>query len=346
MKPLSPDATLGEVPDFPHDLQSDQSTYKGRFLHFLSMTDPRTLLTSPTRLALSEALLERVDSRKEGWATVRVADYLDARQRVQCIVHPESKKPILMPFRFSAFVPMNFINLCGMLAPSQQTPARAVFWQLSNQTYNVGFNYCNASGKDGLPLHELAMGYVVATCTACGTSYQLGKVASAVSASTSAAAMFLKLIIPYTAVACANMANLGVIRFRDVLCGITVQDTETGEDLNGGKPSAVAGRLAVAQVALSRVMIPVPLMLLPPVLMNFLFHPANGVRFFVQHRARLYLPVNVLTLVSMLCVALPMSVAVFPQRTVVPVSWLEASFRGQTNAAGHAITHVTFNKGL
>ncbi|CAG9568248.1 sre-2/carboxylate carrier-like protein [Leishmania major strain Friedlin] len=346
MMQLSPDATLEEVPHFPQDLQPDQSTYKGRFLRFLSMTDPRTLLTSPTRLALSEALLERVDRREDGWATVKVADYLDARQRVQCIVHPESGKPILMPFRFSAFVPMNFINLCGMLAPSQQTPARAMFWQFSNQTYNVGFNYCNGSGKNGLPLHELAISYVVATGTACGTSYQLSKVASAFSASTSSAALLLQLMIPYTAVACANIANLGVIRFRDVLRGIAVQDPETGKDLNDGKPSAVAGRLAVAQVALSRVMIPVPLMLLPPVFMNALFHPTRGVRFFVQRRAQLFLPVNVLTLVSVLCVALPMSIAVFPQKTVVPVSWLEASFQGQTNAAGHAITHVEFNKGL
>ncbi|KAG5507767.1 hypothetical protein JIQ42_08056 [Leishmania sp. Namibia] len=346
MKQLSTDATLGEVPRFPQDLQSDQSTYRGRFLHFLSMTDPRTLFTSPTRLALSEALLERVDRREEGWATVKVADYLDARQRVQCIIHPESKRPILLPFRFSAFVPMNFINLCGMLAPSQQTPARAMFWQFSNQTYNVGFNYCNGSGKDGLPLHELAMGYVVATCTACGTSYRLSKVAAALSTSTSSSAPFLKLMIPYTAVACANMANLGVVRFRDVLRGIAVQDPETGKDLNDGKPSAIAGRLAVAQVALSRVIIPVPLMLLPPVFMGFLFHPTKGIRFFAQRSAQLYQPVNMLTLVSVLCVALPMSIAVFPQKTVVPASWLEAPFQGQTNAAGHPITHVEFNKGL
>ncbi|GET85799.1 sre-2/carboxylate carrier-like protein [Leishmania tarentolae] len=346
MMQLSADATLGEVRHFPQDLQADQSTYKGRFLHFLSMTDPRTLLTSPARLALSEALLERVDRREEGWTSVKVADYLDARQRVQAIAHPESKKPICLPFRFAAFVPMNFINLCGMLAPSQQTPARAIFWQFSNQTYNVGFNYCNGSGKDGLPLHELAIGYVVATCTACGTSYQLSKVSAALSASTSSLALFLKLMVPYAAVACANIANLGVIRYRDVVRGIAVQDLETGKDLNDGKPSAIAGRLAVAQVAVSRVMVPVPLMLLPPVFMNFLFHPTRGVRFFVQRRAQLYLPVNVLTLVSVLCVALPLSIAVFPQKTVVPVKWLEASFQGQTNAAGHAVTHVEFNKGL
>ncbi|KAG5487075.1 hypothetical protein LSCM1_07745 [Leishmania martiniquensis] len=346
MQQFSADTTLGEVLHFPQDLQFDQSTYSGRFLHFLSMTDPRILLTSPMRLASSEALLERVDRREEGWAKVKVVDYLDARQRVEGIVHPVSKRPIFLPFRFSAFVPMNFINLCGMLAPSQQTPIRAVFWQLSNQTYNVGFNYCNGSGRDGLPLHALAMGYIVATCTACGISYRLSKAAAAVSASTSSAALFQKLMIPYTAVACANMANLGVIRFRDVLRGIAVQDPETGKDLNGGQPSAVAGRLAVAQVALSRILIPVPLMLLPPAFMNVLFHPTRGIRIFAERRAQLYQPVHVLTLVGVLCIALPMSIAVFPQRTVVPVGWLEASFQRQTNAAGHPITHVEFNKGL
>ncbi|KPA80848.1 putative mitochondrial sre-2/carboxylate carrier-like protein [Leptomonas pyrrhocoris] len=334
--------TLGDVAHFPHDLQPDQSTYGGRFFHFLAMTDPRTLLTTPTRLALSEQLLEKVGKRDDGWQDVRVTDYLDARQRVQCIVHPESKQPILLPFRFSAFVPMNFINLCGMLAPSQQTPLRGMFWQFSNQTYNVGFNYCNGSGKNGLPMRELCLGYCVATCTACGISYAMSKMA----ASSAAVGGFWKLMIPYTAVACANIANLGVIRFRDVLQGIAVQDPETGTDLNDGTPSAVAGRLAVAQVGLSRVMIPVPLMLLPPVFMNFLFHPVKGIPFFVKRHTQLYLPMNVLTLVSVLCVALPMSIAVFPQTTVVPVTWLEKSFQGRKNDLGHAVTHAQFNKGL
>jgi sideroflexin-5 len=333
--------TLGDVAHFPQDLQYDQSTYGGRFCHFLSMTDPRTLFTTPTRLALSVKLLEKVDHRKEGWREVRVADYLDARQRVQCIVHPESKQPILLPFRFSAFVPMNFINLCGMLAPSQQTPLRGMFWQFSNQTYNVGFNYCNGSGKDGLPMRELFIGYCVATCTACGISYTMSRLAASSSVGT-----LWRLMIPYTAVACANVANLGVIRFRDVLYGIAVQDPETGRDLNAGKPSAVAGRLAVAQVGLSRVMIPVPLMLIPPVFMNFLFNPGKGIPFFVKRHAQLYLPMNVLTLVSVLCLALPMSIAVFPQTTVVPVSWLEKPYQGQKNELGHTVTHAQFNKGL
>lgn len=334
--------TLGEVANFPADLQHDQSTYGGRFFHFLSMTDPRTLLTSPTRLALSEKLLAQVDQREGDWKSVRVADYLDARQRVQCIVHPESKQPILLPFRFSAFVPMNFINLCGMLAPSQQSPARGMFWQFSNQTYNVGFNYCNGSGKDGLPMRELLLGYCVATCTACGISYSMSKW----SARNTSVGGFWKLMIPYTAVACANIANLSVIRFRDVLRGIPVQDPETGKDLKDGAPSATAGRLAVAQVGLSRVMIPIPLMLVPPVFMNFLFNPVKGVPFFVKRHAQLYLPVNVLTLVSVLCLALPMSIAVFPQTTVVPVTWLEKSFQGLTNELGHEVTQVKFNKGL
>ncbi|KPI88037.1 sre-2/carboxylate carrier-like protein [Leptomonas seymouri] len=335
------DATLGDVAHFPQDLLPDESTYRGRFLHFLSMTDPRTLLTTPTRLALSEELLERVGKCEHGWQDVTVADYLDARQRVQCIVHPESRRPILLPFRFSAFVPMNFINLCGMLAPSQQTPVRGMLWQFSNQTYNVGFNYCNGSGKDGLPMRELFLGYCVATCTACGISYTMSRLTTS-----SSVGAFWKLMIPYTAVASANIANLSVIRFRDVLHGIPVQDPETGKDLNGGKPSVVAGRLAVAQVALSRVMIPVPLMLIPPLLLNFLFNPVKGISFFVKRHAQLYLPMNVLTLVSVLCVALPMSIAVFPQTTVVPVTWLEKPFQRQHNELGHEVTHAKFNKGL
>lgn len=340
------DATLADVASFPDDLQYSQQTYNGRFLHFLSMTDPRTLLTTPTKLAASEALLRRVEARQDGWGSTTVRDYLSARQRVQCIVHPESGKPIFLPFRFSAFVPMNFINLCGMLAPSQQTPLRSMFWQLSNQTYNVGFNYCNGSGKEGLSLSELVTGYLVATSTACGLSYQLNKVAQRPRVGASSAGQLWKLLIPYTAVACANIANLMVIRFRDLLQGIPVRDAVTGEELCGGAPSPTAGRLAVAQVGLSRVMIPIPLMLVPPLFLNFLFNEQRGIRFFVQHRHRLFLPVNVMTLVAVLCVALPMSVAVFPQTTVVPVRWLEPVYQNQRSRSGEVVNEVAFNKGI
>ncbi|XP_050340539.1 sideroflexin-like [Bactrocera neohumeralis] len=351
----APDATLRDVKRFPADLAYDQSTYFGRFRHFLSMTDPATLLTSPTRLAASEALLKRVSDKAENWESTRVVDYMDASKRVRAIVHPDTQKPILLPFRFSAYILMNFLNLCGMLHPSQQTPLRAMFWQFSNQTYNVGFNYCNGSGKDGLPMHELFTGYCVATLTACGLSYGLSKLAAPASSSLSSATSaappsarqrFLQLIIPYTAVACANIANLAVIRFRDVVRGIPVQDVETGEYLCGGEPSPRAGRLAVAQVALSRVMIPIPLMLLPPLFLNFLFDPVKGVPFFAQRQKALFMPVNVVTLVAVLTLALPLSIAVFPQQMVVPASWLEERYQRVTDSNGNNIQSVTFNKGL
>jgi hypothetical protein len=36
----------------------DQSTYYGRFLHFLHVTDPRTLLNSDKQIREAEAILE------------------------------------------------------------------------------------------------------------------------------------------------------------------------------------------------------------------------------------------------------------------------------------------------
>lgn len=360
-----PNAFLKDVALFPSDLEYDQGSYLGRFRHFLSMTDPATLLTSRAKLDECQALLGRVKSRQPGWDSIPVASYMDANRRVRAIVHPDTNTPIALPFRFSAYIPMNFINLCGMLHPASQTPLRAMFWQFSNQTYNVGFNYCNGSGKDGLAPTELFGGYCVATMTACGLSYGLSKLAASSSSSSSSSGggvratrqKLLQLVIPYTAVACANITNLAVIRFRDVVTGIPVCESITatngatvvssaGNELCGGEPSPAAGRLAVAQVGLSRVLIPIPLMLLPPVFLSWLFDPVKGIPFFATRQKKLFMPVNVVTLMAVLTVALPLAIAVFPQHSVVPVSWLEERYRQQRNEKGEPITSVTFNKGL
>lgn len=335
-------ALLKDLSGFPECLEYRQDTYMGRLLFFSRLTDPRTLVTTPAQLALDVDLLASVREKRDGWGDVPVTAYTRAQWRVRSILHPDSQRPVLLPFRFSAFIPMNFVNLCGMLHPTQQTPLRAMFWQFSNQTYNVGFNYCNSSGEEGLPLPNLLAGYFAATGTACGLSFALSKYTAAAGKSA-----LLRLAIPYAAVAAANLSNLFVIRYRDLLEGIAVKDAETKEPLCPGERSRVAGWIAVTQVGVSRgLLVPIPLMLFPPLIMKRLFDPAKGISFFVRRSAHLYMPVNVAVLITMLGCALPVCVSIFPQDSVVPASWLEERFQKQTNSRGHVVENVTFNKGL
>lgn len=63
--------------------------------------------------------------------------YAPCQARTVCgaVLHPDTGKPILWPFRMAAHVPMNVILLVGMLSSRQ--PAASAFWQFANQSFNV-----------------------------------------------------------------------------------------------------------------------------------------------------------------------------------------------------------------
>ncbi|CAD2216300.1 Tricarboxylate carrier, putative [Angomonas deanei] len=352
----APNTPLSQVKKFPEELEYDLHSYKGRFQHFMSMTDPSTILTTAPQLEKCKEIVNKTtvngpQFNKKELNNITVAQYKDAVKRVRSTLHPDSGEPIFLPFRFSFFLPANLIILTCMLHPSQQTAALGMLWQFVNQTYNVGFNYCNASGKTGLPFDELMTGYAAAATTACSLSYLLTKFAEKRNSKA------LRMIIPFVAVATAGVANVSVIRLKDVLKGIPVKDQETKEYIKLDKKdeeekSVIAGRIAVGQVATSRVIMNVPLVLVPPFLMSMIFETRNGKKantiknFFVQRKSSLYLPVNLTILTGLLAVALPMASAFFPQDVVRKATALEEKFHHLKNSKGHPIEEITFNKGL
>ncbi|EPY33738.1 sre-2/carboxylate carrier-like protein [Strigomonas culicis] len=351
------DTLLKDVQRFPDDLEYDKNSFMSRFQHYMSMTDPRTLLMTPAQLEDSKRIVaatnphDKATFDKSSLGRITVGAYHEAQKNVRSTVHADSGENIFLPFRFSTFVPVNLVILAAMLSPSQQTPLLGMVWQFVNQTYNVGFNYCNASGKEGLPMQELLTGYAAASVTACGLSYVLSTAAS------KQRNKLLKILVPWVAVASAGAANVSVIRLKDILKGIPVKDTETNEyiTLDGKTPekSTAAGRVAVGQVAVSRVVMSTALVLFPTLTMYAIFNvkdpkkalnPAK--RFFVQRQAALYQPVNVLSLTFFLLFALPFATATFPQDVVMDAAKLEPKFHGLKNKNGNEIKQVTFFKGL
>jgi hypothetical protein len=157
----------------------------------------------------------------------------------------------------------------------------------------------------------------------------------------------------WTQVASAGIVNITCMRWKEIRDGIDVfrfkpSATAQGaaaeqaagplekEDL--GK-SAIAGELAVAQSAASRVFTNIPTLVLPPLLMTFL--AARGA--FRGPRAGLKESLTQLTAIgTCLFVFLPPSIAVFPQRASVKLGKLEPELR----ALGDADETVYFNKGL
>lgn len=119
--------------------------------------------------------------------------------------------------------------------------------------------------------------------------------------------------------------------------GIEVMDEE-------GKvrgKSIVAGQHGLAQVALSRVLIPVPVLTLPPIAFYFLNKLSA-----VKKYPALSIPLNLTLITTCLYIGLGPAIALFPQVGALPVSQLEPQFRDLLDSRGKPITQLYYNRGL
>lgn len=250
----------------------DLSTYVGRLLHFASVTDIRTSFTTKAQLLRAQQTVDRVNRRLEGWHSVSVDEYYKSKNIVAATLHPDTKTPIPWLFRFCSFIPANLPTLVCMLHPSQQTPFRSMAWQWVNQTYNVGVNYFNRSIDPSAfnpqtPFlqtvdRSMVTSYFIAVGTSCSVAFLGNKLLAKASAKGGKPNPILGIAIPFIAVATANIANVAAMRNKDFFEGVKVRDRATNEEIP--LKSKIAGTKAVTEVAISRVMLPIPLLLFPP----------------------------------------------------------------------------------
>ncbi|OMJ70543.1 hypothetical protein SteCoe_31445 [Stentor coeruleus] len=197
----------------------DQGTFYGRWRYFMDLVSPMSLFYSLDQAKDMKNLLERYKEGKAG--SISDADLWKARQVVQSTFHPDTGEPILKAFRFSAFGPANVPIMIGMLL-SKKTPFSIPFWQAVNQTYNVGFNYCNRSINSPFTTTQLAISYLLATSSSVIISMYLDKLITR----RGGTSLFVRTLGPATAVAIAGCLNLMVIRYGELIEGIKVYDRE------------------------------------------------------------------------------------------------------------------------
>jgi len=341
--------------------------------HFSDLVDPRNALLSDDDVRAAQALLRRAaDARaaaaggggaRAGAGSPRspgapgapgapagapppppTDDALwAAKLAVDSALHPDTGEPIPLLFRMSMFMPANLPITAGML--SGGGPGVQLFWQWANQSYNAGFNYANRNASVPVDAAGLAASYAVATGVACGLSYTLGRAVDRLTAAATAAAppgaappLSLRLVsraLPWFAVASAGAANALAMRYKEGVEGITVYDAD-------GAPagtSVAAGRRSLALVALTRAALPVPVLLLPPFALDAVRATPVGALMARSAPARLAVELGVFA--AFLQGALPLAVALFPQKGAVRAGDLEERFHGR----GKDYVY-TYNKGL
>lgn len=346
----------------------EKTTYWERVAHFFRVTNPKYAFTDEEGVKQARALVARADDvrRATGALPPDLTEdaVTDAKTRLMAVTHSDTGEMIPFPARMCTFMIMNVPITAGMLLSPPGTAQ--LFWQWMNQTYNAGFNYYNrsisaeevaaraaggASTLDAAALAPLAASYAVASGTAVGMAFSLGRVvtrmqermAASVPAGMAAAppSMRVKLItraLPWFAVASAGVANVLAMRYKDATEGITVYNS-LGQAMG---TSIAAGQFALMQIALTRVCLPVPILLLPPFLLDGL-RAVPAVATATKGRAgSLLLELGVISVCLQL--ALPFAVALFPQTGAVAASALEQPFKDAAKK-GDFDTYY-FNKGV
>ena len=198
-----------------------------------------------------------------------------------------------MRVQVCAFVPAN-IPICAGMLMTAPTTFNVIFWQWVNQSYNAGFNYSNRNANSSLTTERLGGIYLTATTISCGIALGLGKAVKRAPVGAGTAALLAK-VVPFVAVGSSNVFNLVAMRryasfgparttvppawrgsefsacysthgtgSGELATGIPVTDKD-GKALGTSKAAA---RSAVAQAAITRALLPAPVLLLPPIIMK------------------------------------------------------------------------------
>jgi len=315
----------------------DQKTFLGRLKHFLQITDIRTLFISDSELKKHEKNIQDYKERDYPLVPVAEAEKLwYSKHVVDAIIHPQTKEKIPLPFRLSAFVPMNVVIVAGMLAPNPSI-GNVVFWQFINQSYNIALNHSNRNASNEMSVDRIVKSYAGAVAISCSAAVGLSQLVKKSTSFSPGIRTLTQKFVPFTAVAIAGVANVFMMRWNEIEEGIVLSDQEGNER---GK-SKKAGLSALSQVAFSRCMTALPCLTFPPIIMTVLERTQ-----WLQKNPRLKSPINLVLITSMLFSGLPVAVAIFPQMSSIPVSRLEPKFHNLKDQQGNPITTLYFNRGL
>lgn len=253
--------------------------------------------------------------------------------------------PVLLPFRMSCFIISNLVVTAGMLTPNLGWRG-TLAWQITNQSLNVAINSANANKSSPMSTSTLVQSYFLAVSASCSVALGLNALVPRLKGITPSTRMILGRLVPFAAVASAGALNVFLMRGEEIRKGIDVYPSYTEstskDDADAPAPESLgkskkAATLAVGETALSRVLNATPIMVLPPLILVKLQRSA-----WLKARPRMVLPVNLGLILTTSIFALPIALAVFPQRQAISAEKLEEEFHGKGGKGGM----VEFNRGI
>ncbi|CAJ0557937.1 unnamed protein product, partial [Mesorhabditis spiculigera] len=195
----SEESTVLGFPEYPKFQRNQprfpQETFLGRYLHYLDVVDPRTLLTSDSRLKECVELLKAYDAGEKNLASDR--ELWEAQKIKGAILHPDTGEKVLPPFRMSGYVPFGWITVTGMLLP----------------------NPSNASQPQ--PISKFVGAYLAAVTSACsiagGLTYMIKKAGSLPPATR----LIIQRFVPLPATSLASHTGIEVYDREGTVIGVS-----------------------------------------------------------------------------------------------------------------------------
>lgn len=308
----------------------DQDTYRGRALHFLTVTNPLNLFVSSQQL---ETARQVVTKYRKGSSLQQLGVTEDELWKCKYLYdsafHPDTGEKMLLIGRMSAQVPMNMI-ITGCMMTFYKTTTHVITWQWVNQSFNAIVNYTNRSGSSPIPMNTIMQSYAVATGGAVVTALGLNRLFRN-------APPLVGRLVPLAAVAAANCVNIPFMRMPELQNGIELQ-TADGTKVGNSKRAAVK---AITAVTLSRILMASPSMVLAPLVMNFLDR-----RQMLRNARWAAVPIQVAICGVCLTFATPLCCALFVQRVPISVNELEPKVQEQIRSSHPNTQTVYYNKGL
>lgn len=245
---------------------------------------------------------------------------------VSATVNKSTQEPVFWLFRFSSFIPVN-IPICYGLITSK-TVYGQMFWQIVNQSFNVGFNYANKTkiNNNEISNTELTKMYsfaVISSCTISGLITHFSK--NLFSANHSHLTHTVSRgFIPFVSVFLSSTLNLYFVRRIDMAQGIPVYDNNGVEY---GKSVNMAWN-AFTETATCRTLFRFCSCMFPPLIEYALLkhHVINAI---VKTNPTLWTALRLSIITTCLYVAMPLSFAFYPEKMRINNQNSEVQFKNK-----------------
>jgi len=309
----------------------NQNTFVGRLRHFLDVIDPRLLFINDKKLNESINLLKDFE---EGKISPKVSNSeLWAAQKIkQAIIHPDTGEKIPMPFRMSGFVPFGSPIVVGMIMPTNSLLVTS-FWQWFNQSLNAGVNFSNRNATQETSTSDFLIGYTGAVTSAVSIAVGIQLLIRKSTNLKPTTQLIIKRFIPFPATATANVCNVMLMRRKELTTGIEVTDSQN--KVIG--VSQVAAKKALGETSLTRLFLPMPILLIPSTVMSLV----ERTSWYRNKMKRFSVAFQSVVVVTSFFIALPIAIALFPQFSSIHTNKLEDEIQNNTSEPV-----LYYNKGL